>query len=82
MAILALTTDLADMRERLGRIVVASSKAGDPVTAEDLGVAGALTVLMKDAIRWLLQLIIFFKKILIFGRQEEGKPLNLPISLN
>merc|ERR1719419_1652914 len=51
MAVLALTTSLSDMRERLGRMVVASSKAGDPVTAEDLGVAGALTVLMKDAIR-------------------------------
>ena len=51
MAVLALTTSLADMRQRLGRMVVASSKSGDPVTAEDLGVAGALTVLMKDAIR-------------------------------
>merc|ERR1712241_87733 len=51
MAVLALTTSLADMRERLGKMVVASSKCGDPVTAEDLGVAGALTVLMKDAIR-------------------------------
>ena len=51
MAVLALTTDLADMRARLGRMVVASSRAGDPVTAEDLGVGGALTVLMKDAIR-------------------------------
>ena len=51
MAVLALTTSLADMRERLGKMVVASSRAGDPVTAEDLGVAGALTVLMKDAIR-------------------------------
>merc|ERR1712055_129638 len=51
MAVLALTTSVADMRERLGKMVVASSKAGDPVTAEDLGVAGALTVLMKDAIR-------------------------------
>ena len=50
MAVLALTTGLADMRERLGRIVVGTSKAGKPVTAEDLGVAGALTVLMKDAI--------------------------------
>ncbi len=50
MAILALTTGLADMRERLGRIVIGTSKAGEPVTAEDLGVAGALTVLMKDAI--------------------------------
>jgi formyltetrahydrofolate synthetase len=50
MAILALTSGLADMRERLGRMVIGTSKAGDPVTAEDLGVAGALTVLMKDAI--------------------------------
>jgi methylenetetrahydrofolate dehydrogenase (NADP+)/methenyltetrahydrofolate cyclohydrolase/formyltetrahydrofolate synthetase len=51
MAILALTTDLADMRERFGRVVVATSKAGDPVTLDDLGVAGAVTVLMKDAIK-------------------------------
>ena len=51
MAILALTTSLDDMRRRLGDIVVASDRAGNPVTAEDLGVAGALTVLLKDAIR-------------------------------
>lgn len=51
MAILALTTGLRDMRDRLGRMVVASSKSGVPVTADDLGVSGALTVLMKDAIR-------------------------------
>ncbi len=51
MAILALTTDLADMRERLGRMVVATDRKGGAVTAEDLGVAGALTVLMKDAIK-------------------------------
>jgi len=51
MAILALTTDLADMRERFGKAVVATSKAGDPVTMDDLGVAGAVTVLMKDAIK-------------------------------
>jgi len=50
MAILALTTGLADMRERLGRIVIGTSRAGEAVTADDLGVAGALTVLMKDAI--------------------------------
>jgi len=50
MAILALTTDLADMRERFGRMVFATNKAGEALTAEDLGVAGALTVLMKDAI--------------------------------
>jgi formyltetrahydrofolate synthetase len=51
MAILALTTDLADMRERLGAMVVATDKKGNAVTAEDLGVAGAMTVLMKDAIK-------------------------------
>jgi formyltetrahydrofolate synthetase len=51
MAILALTTDLADMRERLGRIVIGTNKAGEAVTAEDLGAAGAMTVLMKDAIK-------------------------------
>lgn len=50
MAILALTTDLADMRERLGNMVIGQSKAGDAITADDLGVGGALTVLMKDAI--------------------------------
>jgi len=50
MAILALTTSLPDMRRRLGEMVIGSSKAGVPVTADDLGVSGALTVLMKDAI--------------------------------
>ena len=50
MAILALTTSLEDMRERLGAMVFGTSTRGEPVTAEDLGVAGALTVLMKDAI--------------------------------
>ncbi len=51
MAILALTTGLEDMRQRLGAMVVATNKRGEAVTAEDLGVAGALTVLMKDAIK-------------------------------
>jgi methylenetetrahydrofolate dehydrogenase (NADP+) / methenyltetrahydrofolate cyclohydrolase / formyltetrahydrofolate synthetase len=51
MAILALTTDLADMRDRLGRMVIGTDRKGAAVTAEDLGVAGALTVLMKDAIK-------------------------------
>jgi methylenetetrahydrofolate dehydrogenase (NADP+)/methenyltetrahydrofolate cyclohydrolase/formyltetrahydrofolate synthetase/formate--tetrahydrofolate ligase len=50
MAILALTTDLDDMRQRLGRIVIGQNWAGEPVTAEELGAAGAMTVLMKDAI--------------------------------
>ncbi|MBE9474952.1 MAG: formate--tetrahydrofolate ligase [Chloroflexi bacterium] len=51
MAILALTTDLADMRERFGKIVIGTNKKGEAVTAEDLGAAGAMTVLMKDAIK-------------------------------
>ncbi len=51
MAILALTTSLADMRARLGHMVIALDRDGNPVTAEDLGVAGALAVLMKDAIK-------------------------------
>ena len=51
MAILALTTDLPDMRERFSQVVIGTSRKGEAVTAEDLGVAGAMTVLMKDAIK-------------------------------
>ncbi|KAI4209602.1 MAG: hypothetical protein LQ351_007499 [Letrouitia transgressa] len=51
MAVLALSNDLADMRERLGRMVIATSKNGDPVTCDDIGAGGALTALMKDAIK-------------------------------
>ncbi|KAG2020278.1 C-1-tetrahydrofolate synthase [Coprinopsis cinerea AmutBmut pab1-1] len=51
MAILALTTGLQDMQTRLGAMVVATSKRGEPITADDLGVSGALAVLMKDAIK-------------------------------
>ncbi|HUL86136.1 MAG TPA: formate--tetrahydrofolate ligase [Actinomycetota bacterium] len=50
MAILALASDLHDLRARLGRIVVASTFDGEPVTAEQLQVAGAMTVVMRDAI--------------------------------
>jgi formate--tetrahydrofolate ligase len=50
MAILALAADLQDLRSRIGRIVVASTYDGDPVTAEQLHVAGAMTVVMRDAI--------------------------------
>ena len=50
MAILALTTGLEDLRERIGRVVIGVSRKGEAVTVEDLGVAGAATVLMKDAI--------------------------------
>ncbi len=50
MAILGLTTGIEDLRERLSRIVIGTSAKGEAVTAEDLGVAGAMTVLMKDAL--------------------------------
>jgi len=50
MAILAVASDLKDMRERMGRIVVAYSKSGAPVTTRDLGVDGAMTALMTKAI--------------------------------
>ena len=51
MAILALSHDLFDLRARLGRIVVATTRDGKAVTTEDLGVAGAMTVLLRDAIK-------------------------------
>nr|XP_046164400.1 C-1-tetrahydrofolate synthase, cytoplasmic-like [Oncorhynchus gorbuscha] len=51
MAVLALTSSLKDMRQRLAKMVVATSRSGQPITTEDLGVSGALTVLMRDAIK-------------------------------
>ncbi|MEP6962277.1 MAG: formate--tetrahydrofolate ligase, partial [Acidobacteriota bacterium] len=50
MAVLALATSLGDMKDRFGRMVIGSSKTGIPVTCDDVGVTGAITVLMKDAI--------------------------------
>ncbi len=51
MAILALAKDLMDLRARLGRIVLATRKDGTPITADDLKVAGSMTVLLKDALK-------------------------------
>lgn len=51
MAVLALANDLKDMKERLGKMVVATSKSGEPITADDIGVTGSLAILMKDAIK-------------------------------
>ena len=51
MAVLALARDIHDLRERLGRMVLATRKDGSAVTAEDLRVAGAMTVLLVDAIK-------------------------------
>jgi len=50
MALLGLATSLKDMRERVGRIVIGTDWDGHPITAEDLGVAGAMAVLLKDAL--------------------------------
>lgn len=50
MAVLALATDLKDLKERLSRMVVAFDKNGKPVTTDDIGVTGALMVLLKDAV--------------------------------
>jgi formate--tetrahydrofolate ligase len=51
MAILALANDTKDLRRRLGRIVVAETKSSEPVTCEDIKVAGLMSVLLKDAIK-------------------------------
>ena len=51
MAVLAVARDLQDLRLRLGKITAAYSRDGEPVTAEDLGAAGAMAVLLKDAIK-------------------------------
>jgi formate--tetrahydrofolate ligase len=51
MAVLALASDLADLRARLSRIVVAETADGTPITAEDLRVAGAMTAIMKEAVK-------------------------------
>jgi len=51
MAVLALASDLEDLRSRLGRMVLATTRDGSPITAEDLKVAGSMAVLLKDAIK-------------------------------
>ena len=51
MAILALADSLTDLRQRLGRIIVAESQTGEPVSANDIGVTGAMLALLRDAIR-------------------------------
>lgn len=51
MAILCLADDIRDLKKRLGKIIVAYNFAGDPVTADDLQATGAMTALLKDAIK-------------------------------
>jgi len=76
MAILALATSLRDLRQRLGRIVVGFNKDGRPVTAEDLKAAGAMTVLLKDALRPNLMQTLEHTPVLVhcgpFGNVAHG----------
>jgi formyltetrahydrofolate synthetase len=76
MAILALANSLDDLRQRLGRAVVGFNKDGKPVTAEDLKAAGAMTVLLKDAIRPNLMQTIENTPVLVhcgpFGNVAHG----------
>ncbi|MFY0990861.1 formate--tetrahydrofolate ligase [Halomonas sp. C05BenzN] len=51
MAVLALADSLPDLRRRLGRMVVGYTRSGEPVTAEEIGAAGAMTALLKEAIK-------------------------------
>ncbi|MEM9465105.1 MAG: formate--tetrahydrofolate ligase [Actinomycetota bacterium] len=51
MAALALSTDLFDLRARMGRIVLGYTKGGDPITAEQIGAAGSMTVILREAIK-------------------------------
>ena len=51
MAVLALASDIHDLRIRLGRMVLGTTRGGQPITAEDLKVAGSMAVLLKDAIK-------------------------------
>jgi len=51
MTVLALSTSLRDMRQRLGRIVIGNTTGGKPITAEELFAAGAMTVILRDAIK-------------------------------
>jgi len=50
MAILSLSKDYSDLRERIGRVIIAKSNSGDPVTAEQIGAAGAMTLLLREAL--------------------------------
>ena len=51
MAVVAVARDIHDLRERLGRITIGETYDGEPITAEQIGAAGAMTVLLKDALK-------------------------------
>ncbi len=65
MAILAVATDLKDLRERIGKIIVAYDKKGNPVTTSDLEVAGAMTAFMRNAINPTLMSTVEYQPVLV-----------------
>jgi formate--tetrahydrofolate ligase len=65
MAILAVARDLKDLRERIGKIIVAYDKKGKPVTTEDLEVAGAMTAFMRNAINPTLMSTVEYQPVLV-----------------
>jgi len=65
MAILAVATDLKDLRQRIGRIIVAYDKKGKPVTTDDLEVAGAMTAFMRNAINPTLMSTAEYQPVLV-----------------
>ncbi|TEB14463.1 Formate--tetrahydrofolate ligase [Pelotomaculum sp. FP] len=65
MAILAVATDLKDLRERIGKIIVAYDKKGQPVTTSDLEVAGAMTAFMRNAINPTLMSTVEYQPVLV-----------------
>ncbi len=77
MAILALATSLRDLRERLSRIVIGSTTNGKPITAEDLKAAGAMTVILKEALKPNLMQTLENTPVLVhagpFGNIAHGK---------
>lgn len=85
MSVLALTTSLKDMREKLGSMVIGMSRKGDPVTADDLGVGGALCVLMKDAIQPTCMQVSRFTQphtnVDIIGTKHYGSYLNILLTI-
>ena len=65
MAILAVATDLKDLRDRIGKIIVAYDKKGNPVTTSDLEVAGAMTAFMRNAINPTLMSTVEYQPVLV-----------------
>jgi len=78
MAILAVARDLKDLRERIGKIVVAYDRKGNPVTTSDLEVAGAMTAYMRDTVNPTLMSTIEYQPVLV----HAGPFANIAVGQN